>query len=94
VPVIEHIRLVGQTDAEILAQVNLENKYVKELLDLEIFDNRVITFADLVSVYFASVSVYSFLHAISIGCAFLLHGYPYQVNSWTALVVFFMYYLP
>lgn len=40
VPVIEYIRLAGQTDAEVAAQVNLETKTVKELTDLDIFDYR------------------------------------------------------
>ncbi|KAM0831552.1 hypothetical protein ACQ4PT_065453 [Festuca glaucescens] len=40
VPVIEHINLPGQMDAEIQVQVNLETKTVEELNDLDIFDNR------------------------------------------------------
>jgi len=38
VPAIEYIRLAGQTDAEIEAQINLETKTVKELVALDIFD--------------------------------------------------------
>ncbi|KAM0831554.1 hypothetical protein ACQ4PT_065453 [Festuca glaucescens] len=44
VPVIEHINLPGQMDAEIQVQVNLETKTVEELNDLDIFDNRLLTF--------------------------------------------------
>jgi hypothetical protein len=43
IPVIEHIQLAGQTDAEVQAQVNLETKSVKQLKALDIFDHRVIT---------------------------------------------------
>jgi hypothetical protein len=42
VPVIEYIRLAGQTDAEVAAQVNLETKTVKEMIDFDKFDYRVI----------------------------------------------------
>lgn len=47
VPVIEHIQLPGQTEAEVQAQVNLEIKTVQELIDLDIFDQRVIAVAAL-----------------------------------------------
>ena len=39
---IQHINLPGQTAAEVDAQVNLETKTVRELANLDMFDNRVI----------------------------------------------------
>ena len=39
---IQHINLPGQTAAEVDAQVNLETKMVRELANLDMFDNRVI----------------------------------------------------
>lgn len=44
VPIIEHIHLPGQTAAEVEAQTNLETKTVKELIDVDIFDNRDVRF--------------------------------------------------
>uniref|UniRef100_A0ACD5ZAD9 Uncharacterized protein n=1 Tax=Avena sativa TaxID=4498 RepID=A0ACD5ZAD9_AVESA len=40
VPAVQNISLPGQTTAEISAQVDLETKTVKELLDLNIWDNE------------------------------------------------------
>jgi hypothetical protein len=51
VPVIEHIHLPGQTDAEVDAQVNLETKTVQELLDLDIFEERVLIATEFVFVF-------------------------------------------
>jgi hypothetical protein len=61
VPVVQGISLPGQTAAEISAQVDLETKTVKELVDINIWENAVRVYGAIVCLLFLFVFKDSYL---------------------------------